>query len=187
MVELTPSNDHMLWVLVGAERYRGRPMIEYAQYLLLTNPLEFYTAIVATLGVAFWMLDRRSMKAALKATKGAEINALRLERQKTEASVEQSFATFQLRCQASRDAWRDHEWRNGPTLRSPLRSSEEQKEIQQLELAAKAYLEQFKASAPDPGSCDIEKLAAYFSEANRTSLEFARLASQLPEPKNRFH
>ncbi|WP_412562190.1 hypothetical protein [Thalassobius sp. MITS945101] len=44
-------------------------MIEYAQYLLLTNPLEFYTAIVATLGVAFWMLDRRSMKAALKATK----------------------------------------------------------------------------------------------------------------------
>lgn len=76
-------------------------MIEYAQYLLLTNPLEFYTAIVSTLGVAFWMLDRRSMKAALKATKGAEINALRLERQKTEASVEQSFATFQLRCQAS--------------------------------------------------------------------------------------
>ncbi len=162
-------------------------MIEYAQHLLRANPLEFYTAVVATLGVAFWMLDRRSLKAALKATKGAEINALRLERQKAEASVEQSFATFQLRSQASRNAWREHEWRNGPKLRSPLRSSEEQKEIQQLEVAARANLEQFKASAPDPGSFNVEKLADYFSEANRTSLEFARLASQLPEPRNRFH
>lgn len=102
-------------------------MIEYAQHLLLTNPLGFYTAIVATLGIAFWMLDRRSIRATPKALKGTEINALRLERQKAEASVEQSFATIQLRCKASRDAWRDHEWRNGPTLRSPLRSSEEQK------------------------------------------------------------
>ena len=72
-------------------------MIEYAQYLLLTNPLGFYTAIVATLGIAFWMLNRRSIRAALKATNGTEINALQSERQKTEASVEQSFATIQLR------------------------------------------------------------------------------------------
>jgi hypothetical protein len=162
-------------------------MIEYAQYLLLTNPLDFYTAVVATLGVAFWMLDRRSMKAALKATKSTEINALRLERQKTEASVEQSFATFQLKCQATRGAWRHHEWQNGPKLRSPLHSSEEEKEIRQLELAARANLEQLNASAPDAGSFDVEELAAYFSEANRTSLEFARLASQLPEPKSRSH
>ena len=66
-------------------------MFENAQNLLLTNPIELYTAAVATLGVVFWALDRRSMKAALKATRGTEINALRLERQKTEASVEQSF------------------------------------------------------------------------------------------------
>jgi hypothetical protein len=57
-------------------------MIEYAQSLWLTNPLDFYTAIIATLGVAFWVLDRRSMKAALKTSQGTEINALRLERQK---------------------------------------------------------------------------------------------------------
>ncbi|MBW4709225.1 hypothetical protein KX928_15645 [Roseobacter sp. YSTF-M11] len=161
-------------------------MIDYAQYLMLTNPLEFYTAIVATLGVAFWMLDRRSIKLALKATKSAEINALRLERQKTEASVERSFGAFQLQCHASRSAWRDHEWRNGPQLRSPLHSSEEQKEIRQLEMAARANLEQFNASAPDPDSFEVEKLAAYFTEANRTSLAFAKLASQLPKPKNRF-
>lgn len=162
-------------------------MIEYAQNLLLTNPLELYTAVVATLGVAFWVLDRRSMKAALRATKGASINALRLERQKTEASVEQSFAALQIECQTTRSAWREHEWRNGPMLRSPLHVSEEEKEIQRVERAARTHLTQLKASAPEPDKYEVDDLEAYFTAANRTSLEFSRLASQLPRPKNLFH
>lgn len=162
-------------------------MIDYTQNLLMTNPLEFYTAIVATLGVAFWALDRRSMKAAFKANRGTEMNALRLERQKTEASVEQSFVTLQIKCQATRNSWREHEWRNGPILRSPLHVSEEQKEIQRVEIAAKSHLNQLKASAPELDNFEVDELEAYFTAANRTSLEFARLASQLPEPKNLFH
>lgn len=162
-------------------------MIEYAQRLLLTNPLDFYTAVIATLGVAFWVLDRRSMKAALKATQGTEINALRLERQKAEAIVEQNFATLQIKCQVARNAWREQEWRNGPTLRSPLHIPKEQKEIQRIEFAARSNLSQLNASAPKLDCFEVNELEAYFTAANRTSLEFARLASQLPEPKNLSH
>ena len=162
-------------------------MIEYAQDLLLTNPLEFYTAVVATLGVAFWVLDRKSMKAALRSTKGAELNALRLERQRTDASVEQSFVRLQIECQTTRSAWWEHERRNGPMLRSPLHGSEEEKEIHRVELAARTHLTQLKASAPKPDSIEVDELETYFTAANRTSLEFARLVSQLPRPKPLFH
>jgi hypothetical protein len=170
-----------------ANNIKELSVIEYAQSLLLTNPLEFYTAVIATIGVAFWVLDRRSMKAALNATRGAEINALRLERQKTEASVEQNFATLQIKCEVARNAWREQEWRNGPKLRSPLHVPEEQKEIQRIELAARSKLSQLSASAPKLDCFEINALEAYFTAANRTSLEIARLASQLPVPKNLFH
>ncbi len=161
-------------------------MIEAAQNLFLVNPLEFYTAVVATLGVAFWFLDRQSMKAALEAARHTEINSLRIERQKTEINVEKSFAELQMKCQSARDSWRDHEWRNGPQLRDPRHIPEEQREIQRIELAARSQLDHLKASAPPPESFEIDELEAYFSAANRASLQFARLASQLPVPKRLF-
>ncbi|WP_377192856.1 hypothetical protein [Ruegeria meonggei] len=161
-------------------------MVEATQNLFLANPLEFYTAVVATLGVAFWFLDRRSMKAALEATRGTEINSLRTERQRTEANVEKSFAELQMKCQFARDSWRDHEWRNGPQLRDPLHVSEEQREIQRIELAARLQLERLKETAPSPESFEIAELEAYFSAANRASLQFAKLTSQLPVPKRLF-
>lgn len=162
-------------------------MIGFVENLLLIKPLEFYTAVIATLGVAFWFLDRRSMKAALTETRRAEINALRLERQKTEASVEQSFAMLQTQCQVARNAWLEHERRNGPMLRSPRYVSEERKEIQRVELTAGSRLTQLKASAPKSDTFEISVLEAYFTAANRTSLEFSRLASLLPDPKNSLH
>lgn len=162
-------------------------MFESVQNLALNNPLEFYTAIVATFGVAFWAIDRRSMMAAIKATKGSEITALRLERHKTEASVERSFVTLQVQCQVTRNAWQNHDRRNGPMLRSPLHVSEEQKEIRRIEREARVYLDRLKASAPKLDSVDIEQLEAFFTAANRTALDFARLESQLPKPNNSYH
>lgn len=159
-------------------------MIEYTQYLLRTNPLEFYTAVVATLGVVFWAFDRRSMNEALNATKGAEINALRLERQKTEASVERSFVALQIECQSARNSWREQEWRNWKMRGSLFHVSEEEEEIQRVEFAARTHLSQLKASAPELDGFEVDALEAYFNAANRTSLEFARLATQIPKPKN---
>jgi hypothetical protein len=161
-------------------------VIEAAQNLILANPLEFYTAVVATLGVAFWFLDRQSMKAALEATRSTEINSLRIERQRTEANVEKSFAELQMKCQSVRDSWRDHEWQNGPQLGDPRHVSGEQKEIQRIELAARSQLDRLKASAPPPESFEIAELEVYFSAVNRASLQFARLASQLPVPNRLF-
>lgn len=162
-------------------------MIEYVQNLLLTNPLEFYTAVIATLGVVFWALDRRSMKAALRATKSSEINTLRLARQKTEANVEKSFVALQIECQTTRNSWREHERRNGSSFRSPFHVSEEEKEIQRVEQAARTRLSQLKASAPELDSLKVEELEAYLAAANGASLEFSRLAAQIPRPANFFH
>lgn len=158
-------------------------MVEAAYNLLLANPLEFYTAVVATLGVVFWVLDRRAMKAALDATILTEVNSLRLERQKTEASVQRSFAELQLKCHLAREAWRDHRWQCGPPLHSMWSVSEEEEEIQRIELAAKTQLNQLEKAAPSPESFEIAELEEYVSAANLASLQFARLASQLPEPK----
>lgn len=162
-------------------------MLEFVQNFVLANPLEFYTAVIATFGVAFWVVDRRSMKAALKAARYSEIAALRLKRQEIEARVERSLATLQMKCQATRDIWRNHNWRSGPKLGSGLHINREQKEILLVELAGGSLLDQFKASAPKPDSSEIEELEAYFCSADRTSLQIERLGSQLPEPQTPYH
>lgn len=162
-------------------------MLEFFQNLVLANALEFYTAVIATLGVAFWVIDRRSMKAALNLARISEMTTLRLKRQEVEAGVERSFATFQMKCQATRDIWRNHNWQNGPKLGANLHHSEEQKEISRVERAGGSLLGQFKASAPKLDSSEIAELENYFTAADHTSLQIERLTSQLPEPINIFH
>lgn len=162
-------------------------MFELIQNLALTNPLELYTAVIATFGVAFWIIDRRSMKVALNAARGSEITSLRLKRQEIEAGVGRSLAMLQMECRAKRKTWENHNWRNGPTLGCNLHSSHEQKEILRIERAGGSLINQLRASAPKPESSEIEELEAYFAAAGRTSLEIERLASQLPDPQNLFH
>lgn len=130
-------------------------MLEFVQNFVLANALEFYTAVIATLGVAFWVIDRRSMKAALNVARASEMTTLRLKRQEMEAGVERSFATLQMKCQATRDIWRNHNWLNGPKLGADLYTSKEQKEILHVERAGGSLLGQFKASAPTVGFLDI--------------------------------
>lgn len=162
-------------------------VFEFAQSLIFSNPLEAYTAVIATLGVAFWIVDRRSMKAALKADTESKVAAFRLERQKTEASVERSFASLQMKCETTRGAWDRHGLRNGPILSTIPRFSNEKREISRIKKAGKLVVAQFKESAPKIDSSEIEELEAYFIAANRTSLELAKLASQLPEPISLYH
>ncbi|GAA6149673.1 hypothetical protein NBRC116586_27350 [Pseudooceanicola nitratireducens] len=126
------------------------------------------------------------MKEALNATKGAEINTLRLERQKTEASLERSFVALQIECQSARNSWREQERRNWTMRDSLFHVSKEEEDIRRVELAARTHLRQLKASAPELDSFEVDALAAYFTAANRTSLEFARLASQIPKPIKRM-
>ena len=158
-------------------------MFEFAQSFVLANPLEFYTAVIATIGVAFWYTDRRSMKAALHAAREYEMATLRLKRHEIEASVERSFATLQLKCQAKRDDWRNHHWRSGAMLSPFSQSSKEEKQILHVERTGGSLLNQFKASAPDPDCSDTAELEAYFAGAGRASLQIERLASQLSEPQ----
>lgn len=127
------------------------------------------------------------MKTALNATRYSEITTLRLKRQKVEASVERSFVELQMKCQATQDAWHIREWPNGPMQASPLHVSSEQKEIQRVMCTGRSRINQFKASAPRPDSFEFEELETYFVDADRTSLEFKRLASQLPQPKSLYH
>ncbi|WP_222869718.1 hypothetical protein ROLI_013140 [Roseobacter fucihabitans] len=162
-------------------------MLETVQNLFFANPLELYTAVIATLGVAFWLIDRRSMKAALNAARASETNALRFRRQEIEAGVERNFATLQMKCQATRDIWRNHNLRNGPKLGLGLHFSSEQKEILRVERAGGSFLDHFKSSAPKPDSSEIDELEAYFAAADHTSLQLKRLESQLPEPQNFYH
>ena len=98
-------------------------MLEIIQRSVFANPLEFYTAVIATLGVAFWAIDRRSMKAALNAARDTEATAIRLKRQEVEASVERSFVSFQMKCETTREMWRNHNWQNGPQLGSIFHQS----------------------------------------------------------------
>lgn len=183
MVEVRQLDHHL-------ERYgeiEEVRMFEFVQNLGLTNPLELYTAVIATLGVAFWAIDRRSMKAALHASRVSEISVLRLERRKTEASVERSFAILQMKCRATRAAWKNQNWQNGPILSSGLRVSAEEKEIWRVEHAGKSLFDQFKAAAPRLDSSEIDELEVHFVSAGRTCLEIERLASQLPDPTSRVH
>jgi hypothetical protein len=158
-------------------------MFEYVQRLAVSNPLDFYTAVIATFGVVFWVADRRSMKVALRAARGSEIAALRLKRQEVEIDVKRSLATLQIDCQAKRDMWRNHNWRNGPVLGSGFHMSLEQKEISRIQRSGELLVEQLNASAPKSDSSEIDKLEAYFAAAGHTSLQIERLASELPKPK----
>lgn len=162
-------------------------MLEFIQRSVFANPLEFYTAVIATLGVAFWAIDRRSMKAALNAARDTEATAIRLKRQEVEASVERSFVALQMKCETTREMWRNHNWQNGPQLGSIFHQSSEQEEILRIERAGSSLLNQFKATAPKQDSSDIEEIERYFVVAGRTSLQIESLGTQLPEPKSLFH
>jgi hypothetical protein len=162
-------------------------MFEFFQNLMLANPLEFYTAVIATLGVALWAVDRKSMKAALNAARGSEKTAHRLERLKADANFERNFLAFQLTCQARRDAWNMHNFRRAPMLSSGLHVSQEQKEILLVEREGRSLFDQLKASAPNLDCSEIAKLETYVIAADRSSLEITRLASRLPEPGSFRH
>jgi hypothetical protein len=166
--------------------YREFGVLEFLQNLVLTNPLEFYTAVVATAGVVFWFLDRQSMKAALSSARSSEAIVLRLERQKTEAKVERSLLDLQIRCQAARDAWQYHNLRCGPRLSGHWLVPQEQKELQRLEQAGKALVDRLWASAPKQESSEFDELQTYFVVADRTSQEIIRLGAQIPMPNNRL-
>ncbi len=162
-------------------------MFEFVQNLVLDSPLEFYTAVIATLGFALWAIDRRSMKAVLKAATDSEVSSFRLERQKTESSVERGFAVFQMKCQATRDAWETHNWKNGPRLRSSFAPSPEQDEIQRLEQLGRSVFDRLKEAAPKSETIEINQLESFSVAANHAALELERLASQLPQPLSRYH
>lgn len=162
-------------------------MLEYIQNLVLTNPLEFYTAIIATAGVVFWFLDRKAMKAALVSAKDAQAIALRLERLNAEAKVEQSLLEFQMRCQESRAAWDEHSRRSGPRLGPPSFVSKEQNEIQRLEQNGRVLLDRLLASAPAQENSNFDELKTYFVVALRTSQDITRLGSQIPMPNSRLN
>lgn len=163
-------------------------MFELVQRFAFANGLELYTAIIATLGVVFWFIDRRSMKEALRAARGSETTRLRLKRQEVETGIERSFSMLQMKCQEKRNVWLNHSWRNGPTLGAmSLHSSNEQKEILRIERTGGSLVNQLRASAPTPDCYEFEKLETYFVAAARTSLQIERLASQLPDPQNIYH
>ena len=162
-------------------------MFEFVHSLLLESPLELYTAAIATLGVALWAIDRRSMKAVLKAATDSEVTSFRLERQKAEASVERSFAAFQIKCHATRDAWKNDNWKNGPRLGSTFTPSPEQREVQRIEQLGRSVFDRLNEVAPESETIEISALEAFSVAANRAALELERLASQLPQPLSRYH
>lgn len=161
--------------------------MEFLQSLIMTSPLEFYTAIVATAGVVFWFIDRKSMKAALASAEGAQAISLRLERLAAEAKVQNSLLELEMRCQMSRDAWFEHERRCGPRLVAPSFVSQEQKETQRLERTGRALLERFAASAPPQETLNYDDLQGYFVAASRTSHEITKLVSFVPMPSSRLN
>lgn len=162
-------------------------MLESLLVFVAANAVELYTAVIATAGVGFWIMDRKAMKAALIAAQGSDANSLRLERQKAEASVERSYAALQMSCQTSRSDWENHHLRNGLTLGCSFQTPEEQKEIARIERGGIELLKQLKLSAPDAGCTDIDELTAYFAAAERTTLEMNRISSHLPKPGRPFH
>lgn len=179
-------SHHILRWCMLARQHQGAELIEFLQNLIVAGPLEFYTAIVATAGIVFWFLDRKSMKAALVSAEGAQAISLRLERLNAEARVEQSLLELQMRCQMSRDAWLEHNRRCGPRLGPPSVVSQEQKDIQRLEQTGRALLDRLVASAPVQECSNYDELQGYLVVASRTSQEITRLGSHVPMPSSSF-
>lgn len=159
-------------------------MVDFFRETVLANGLEVYTAVVATLGVGFWFMDRRSMKAALSVAKESEKTTLLLKRREAEAAVERSFVTLQSKSQNLSELWRNHHLRYGPILRFGFEKSKEEEEISRVVRSARSLSDQFKASAPDAECFDPKELASYFAVADRISVQIDNLATHLSQPNN---
>lgn len=149
---------------------------------LTYDPLGFYAAMVATLGVGFWFVDRRAAKRSQLAADESEKRSLRLEILRAEAQVKRHFATFQVTCQTSRAAWKSHELCHGMILKSPFSPAPpEQQEINRLEAMASRIIERFVTSIPNTDRLESEKLEAFIVAADNTANELFFLAAQVPQ------
>lgn len=161
-------------------------MFEYVQNVLIANPLEFYTAIIATLGVVFWAADRRSMKAALSATKSSEISLLRVEKKKAEDRVNQGLNRLKLECNYSRKAWQDYYLNEFPFLSYNLHEKKECNEINMIEREAAKVVKNLHISEPNVDELNIKKIEAYLVDVGIADSELSQLYSQIPVPNLRI-
>ncbi len=147
------------------------------------NPIELYTAIVATVGVACWYVDRRSMKTAFDAARNQELVALRLKSQESKTRVERSLAVLQTKSELARNHWRSHRFRNGPLLGSGFHVSEEDKKISYAARTGGQLFNKLNATMPEPHCVEVAKFELYISAADRASIQIDNLAAQLPDPQ----
>lgn len=163
-------------------------MWELLQGMRLDLAVQLYTALIATLGVGFWIIDRRSMLSTLRAGFERERTMLHFKRQDLEASVERSFLALQMRCHETRNIWKDHQWRYGPKLGSNLDApTADEQENLRLEREALTLLRQLRASAPNDDCTDTAELKAYFVVAREAVIRLESLSAQLKRPAPVHH
>ncbi|MEP3783206.1 hypothetical protein [Ascidiaceihabitans sp.] len=155
--------------------------------LVSDNPIELYTAVIATVGVACWYVDRRSMKTALNAARNHELVALRLKSQESKTRVERSLAVLQTKSELARNHWQNHRLRNGPLLGSGFHVSEEDKQISYAVRTGGQLFNKLNATMPEPHCFEVAKFELYISAADRTSIQIDNLAAQLPDPQLLHH
>lgn len=167
-------------------------MFEYVLDSILENPFDVVTTLIAIIGVVLWKLDRRSMKAALQATKRADINTLRLRKQRTDESAVESFISLKTQCDGAREGWRELGQRSALTIRSKTiipksTISEKLAKIGRIESEGRKLLHELRSSWPEEDNIETDALESYYSQARQISLEFANLASEIPKPDYHFN
>ncbi|WP_299733129.1 hypothetical protein [uncultured Tateyamaria sp.] len=162
-------------------------MFDTVWSFLAGNSFDVYTAIIATLGVALWSIDRRSMKAALGAAEKHEATVLRLKRQELEAGVQQSFALLQMKCQTHRDENKNYMMMHAPKLGFGSFSTKEDADINFAIGSARSLMKTLKDIAPRQECSDIQELETYFASAIQTSIQIERLGSDLKPQRSVRH
>ncbi|MBR9843939.1 MAG: hypothetical protein GYB25_12320 [Rhodobacteraceae bacterium] len=162
-------------------------MLEFFRNIVSVGVIDVYTAVVATAGVLFWFLDRRSMKTALRAAKDHEMTTLRLQKQTSEANAERSFALLRSKCRATRNSWDKHFRGSIPMLGGPFETPREIEQIYSIEKAGKTLLDNLIKSAPESHCDQIAKIEAYIRAADHTSIRIEHLVTQLEEPQVFHH
>ena len=148
--------------------------------------------LIAAVALVYAALAFHASKQAIKATKDANADTLRVKVQESISEAERSFLILQESCLLMRRKWDRHTSRHYPVLRSSFGKSmfaelDETLHISAIEQTGAKVLRELLSSAPEPNASTPSELHQFIERASFASKQIERLKLGLEGPKAPRH